>query len=88
MIFTGCGEGSNNNDTPKDNIQSNATTSTPSTRFVTTKDTYTINGDDYTIVVDNETDNVYLSAKRNYGNNTFLLADKDGKLTKYKDLKK
>ena len=76
MSLIGCG-------TKGDNI-SNPT----NTRFITTKSSYKINGNNYKIIVDNETDNVYLSSHRAYGNDTFPLLDEDGKPIKYNDLKK
>lgn len=77
MSLIGCG-------TKGDNLSDNST----KTRFVTAGSTYKINGGNYKIVVDTETDNVYLSNRRTYGNDTFPLLDADGKPVKYNNLKK
>ena len=83
-MFIGCGIGVGVN---KDDI-SNSSSKISSTRFTTTEDSYAINGLKYKIVVDTQTDNVYLSTKGGYSNgSTFPLLDKDGKPVKYKDLK-
>lgn len=81
LLFTGCKKATISNE---GNIIN--TTIKSDSRFVTTKDTYIINNEIYNVIYDNETMNIYLSSKRNYGNDTFPLLDEIGRPIRYKDL--
>jgi serine protease inhibitor len=82
LLFSGCSKANTSNEKVIIN-----TTSKSDSRFVTSEYTYLINNEKYNIIYDSETDNVYLSSNRAYGNDTFPMLDENGKPMKYKNLK-
>lgn len=82
LLFTGCEKATISNEGTIIN-----TTSKSESRFVTTEYTYLINNEIYNVIYDSETNNIYLSSKRPYGNDTFPLLNEIGRPIRYKDLK-